>query len=145
MTTTTGAGLDHVQVGIVKMLRASSEIAALCGARIYDDVPNSSGPTPPSFPYIALSQAAEEEANAEEFTAANFTYQINAWSRAGGSIEAKQVIKAIRRALHEKSISTVEGRITFIHWVSAQYLPSPDGETYPATITFRGHVTYREN
>lgn len=130
----TSATLE-LQGAIVARLKAVSAVTALIGQRVYDAVPAS-----PTFPYVSFGPSDELADNAECIHADEVTFQIDAWSRAVGFPEVRQVGAAVRDALHEHEFNlTANAFVSFEHRTTRVFR-DPDGITSHAAIEFRAIV-----
>lgn len=86
-----------MQVALVTALKASAEVAALVGARIYDRVP-----TGATFPYVTVPDIQIVEDGAEGIVADELFLDLHVWDRdaAGvGTMRLKAIAGALRRTL----------------------------------------------
>lgn len=130
-----------LQGAIVTALKADTAIRALCGAppatRIYDAVPPA-----PTFPYVSVGDGQVLGDDTEDCgDGSEVNIQVDAWSRAVGYPEVKQIAAAVRSAL--KAIPMLSGfTVSVVEFQQCQYLRDPDGLTRHAAIQFRYLITH---
>lgn len=119
-----------LQKAVYDALIANTLVGSLVGDRIYDQVPEAR-----TFPYVSFGPFSAFSDDPDCITGYEITMQIDAWSRAYGSTEVKQVADAVRRTigddltLADNALVTVDHRIT-------RYINDADGLTKHAVITF---------
>lgn len=125
----------ELQGQAVARLKGDSAVTALVGTRIYDPVPNNA-----IFPYVSLGSTDTVSDDAECITGFEIAMQIDAWSRASGFKEVKQIADAVRESLHEYDFNLpVNAAVLFEHRTT-RIFRDPDGLTSHAAITFIGFV-----
>lgn len=121
----------ELQGVIVSRLKADATLAALIGGRVYDNVPSN-----PTFPYISLGATDETSDDADCITALSISFQVDCWSRAVGFPEARKVADAVRRSLHEASLTLTSNALVSIQHRQTRVFRDPDGLTNQAVLTF---------
>ena len=125
-----------LQKAIVDALKADAAVAALVGARVYD-VP----PPAPEKPYISLGPFDALTEVAAEYEGSETTMQIDGWAAGQGSVEIKQLGRAIRAALHEKDFALEDNqRLVALVIDQLRYLREPDGITQHVAATARART-----
>lgn len=127
-----------LQGAIVAALQGAVAVTSLVGDRIYDQVPRPVPPaTGPTFPYITVGDGQVLGDDTEDCgDGSEVVLQIDAWSRAIGYPQVKQIAAAIRSAL--KIVPTLSGfDVSVVEYVQTQFLRDPDGLTRHAALTFR--------
>lgn len=125
-----------LQGAIVSALKNDATLSTLLAQRVYDAVP-----PVPTFPYISVGDGQVLGDDTEDCGDGSEVHlQIDAWSRAVGYPEVKQIAAAIRSALKTTPITvpTLSGfTVSVVEYVQTQFLRDPDGLTRHAAITFR--------
>lgn len=126
-----------LQGAVVAALKGNATLTALVGQRIYDSVPPA-----PVFPYVSLGDGQVLGDDTEDCgDGSEIHLQIDAWSRAVGYPEVKNIAEAIRSTL--KVIPTLAGfTVSVVEFVQKQDLRDTDGLTRHAAITFRYLITH---
>jgi len=106
-----------LQAALRTALLADAGVAALVGARIYDEPPETT-----LYPYIRFGEAIVSAEDAMSETADLITFALEAHSRAIGRIEAKQIVAAIKIALHraEPALAPVGFTIAYVEFQTAR-------------------------
>ncbi len=119
-----------------KAILSALKTANIAGQRIYDAVPTS-----PTFPYVSFGPFDVLTEEADEYEGSDSTLQIDGWSRATGSVEAKQLGRAIRAALHGATLPLDENqRLVALTVPSVRYTNDPDGLTSHVIVTVRART-----
>lgn len=126
-----------LQGAIVALLKGDVALTALVAQRVYDAVPSS-----PTFPYVTIGDGQVLGDDTEDCgDGSEINLQIDAWSRAVGYPEVKQIAAAIRAAL--KNYPTLSGfQVSVVEFLQTQFLRDPDGLTRHAAIQFRYLITH---
>ena len=125
----------ELQGQIVTLLKASPELTALIGGRIYDRVPES-----PTFPYVSFGPSDEVSDDADCIDGFEVTMQLDVWSRAVGFPECRRIVDAVRKALPEDGILLADNAlVTFNHRIS-RIFRDQDGLTSHGAMTFEAFV-----
>lgn len=125
----------ELQGQIVTLLKASPEITALIGGRVYDRVPEN-----PTFPYVSFGPSDEISDDADCIDGFEVTMQLDVWSRAVGFPECRRIVDAVRRALPEEGITMADNAlVTFYHRISRVFRDQ-DGLTSHGAMTFEAFV-----
>jgi len=131
-----------LQGAIITMLKNDPGVAALIGARVYDEVPAPVPPATVTFPYITIGPCHVLGNDTEDCgDGSEVNQQIDVWTRLVGDPEAKRIAAAVRTAL--KSYPTLAGfDVSVVEFVDEQFLRDPDGKTRHAAMTFRYLITH---
>jgi hypothetical protein len=130
----------EIQGAIVTRLKADSAVAALVNGRVYDSVP--SGAT---FPYVTIGPVDSVDDDADCITGLLVAQQIDVWSRAVGTPEAKKIVDAVRAALHDQEAAlplTTNGMAYFEHR-NSRISRDPDGLTSHGVLSFEAGIQRR--
>jgi hypothetical protein len=121
-----------LQKALHARLAGDAALAALVGARIYDNPPDDAG-----FPYLTLGENARRDWSTGESRGAEHFLSLHAFSRRGGRSEAKAVLAAVAGALDEAAL-TLEGHALInLQWQDSETRREADGRSWRGTIRFR--------
>ncbi|UXS00833.1 DUF3168 domain-containing protein [Agrobacterium tumefaciens] len=132
----------ELQVAIVNALKASSDLTALVGTRIYDRVPTADGRITATFPYVSFGPVQDIPEDTDCIEASELIIQLDAWSQDPGYMEGRQIAKAIKRALNEQSIPLAENALVYFVFDGRRDLRAPDGLTTQIVSTFRAGIEH---
>lgn len=84
---------------------------------------------PVTFPYVSVGRGTMTPLDTKDSRGAEVTFQIDTWSRSGGSVEAEDIGARIYELLHEQPLTLatqhfIEGRLQL-----SMTMDDPDGET----------------
>lgn len=128
----------ELQGMIITTLKASPDVVALVGDRIFDTVPLKA-----PFPYISYGPSDSIENDADCISGADVVIQLDAWSRAVGYPEVKQIQGAVREALHDKPLSLTVNALVFLEHRQTRTFRDADGLTNHAVIEMLASVERR--
>jgi hypothetical protein len=117
-----------LQAAIVAALKASGSAA---GARVYDAMPSNA-----TFPYIRIGNVQLVSEKTECLQGAEVFITIDAFSRAVGKVEVKQIGQRIIAALDDIDLSSVDLTVNSCLLEDVNYLDDPDGLTSHGAFTF---------
>ncbi|WP_421367019.1 DUF3168 domain-containing protein [Agrobacterium tumefaciens] len=132
----------ELQVAIVNRLKASPEVTALVGERIYDRVPTENGKITAMFPYISFGPTQELPEDADCIEASELIIQLDTWSRDPGSMEGRKIAKAMKAALTDQSLPLDDNALVYFEFDGRRDLRAPDGLTTQIVSTFRAGVEH---
>ena len=114
----------EIQIAIIDLLEASAAIASKVGTRIYDTVPDGT-----DFPYINIPpfDSPTEETKNKDGQVHNV--QIDTWSRLGGQTETRELIKAIRTAVHRVPLTIIGATVLYSYVSNTRLLMDSDKRT----------------
>lgn len=121
-----------LQKAIVAALRADAGLAALIGARVYDDPPRE---TP--FPYVGIGPASLAEADTDLERGHVHLFHLDIFSRQGGRKEVRQILGAIEAVLHDADLALDGHRLINLRFELADIFREEDGETMRGTVRYR--------
>lgn len=107
-------------------------VAALGGARIYDDVPRGA-----VFPYVTFGPVTTRDWSTGTEQGAEHTLTLRAWSKNGGAREVHLVLDAVRAALHEAALTLTGHRLVSLRHEMSDAAREGDGETWQGIARFR--------
>lgn len=120
---------------IVALLKASSDLSALIGGRVYDRVPEGV-----QFPYVSFGPSDEVSDDAECIDGFAVSMQLDVWSRAVGFPECRRITDAVRKALSVESIELTDNALVTFNHVTTRIFRDTDGLTSHGAITFEAFV-----
>lgn len=121
-----------LQQAVYAALLADSGVAALAGARIYDDVPGDA-----AMPYVVIGEDQESDWSTATETGSQHMLSIHVWSRAAGHKEAKLLCDAVRAVLDGAALAVSGTTLIDLRYQATQYARQSDGRTIRAALTFR--------
>ncbi|MGP9811896.1 DUF3168 domain-containing protein [Rhodopseudomonas sp. NSM] len=110
----------------------SGLLAALGGARIYDEPPRDA-----ALPYVTLGEARISDASADDAPMQEHQLTLHAWSRQGGHKEAHVITGALLQALDDAPLQPAGHRLVNLRFALADIRREADGRTYHALVRFR--------
>ncbi|AHB49042.1 hypothetical protein W911_12500 [Hyphomicrobium nitrativorans NL23] len=123
----------ELQKAVYGALVANADlVAALGGARIYDEVPRGA-----AFPYVTLGPTTTRDWSTGTEEGAEHALTLMAWSKAPGAREVHLVLDALRAALHEAALSVSGQRLVSIRHEASDTVRERDGETWQGIARFR--------
>lgn len=132
----------ELQVTIINRLKASPEVIALVGARIYDLVPMENGKVTATFPYVSFGPTQEIAEDADCIEASELIFQLDAWSRDPGFMEGRKIAKAIKSSLNDLTLLYGDNALVYFEFDGRRDLRAPDGLTTQIVSTFRAGVEH---
>lgn len=118
---------------IYETLSADAGLTALIGTgRVYDHV--KAGALPP---YVVIGDGTAADISGDTVDAQEHTLTVHCWSDTPSSLQAKQMIAAVRAALHNASLTLTSGRCPNIRCEYHETLRDPDGITHHGVMRFR--------
>ncbi|ACM26525.1 DUF3168 domain-containing protein [Rhizobium rhizogenes] len=121
----------ELQVAIVSRLKADSTLAALIGARVYDQPP-----TPVTYPYFTIGEAQTIRDDATCVSGGKVYLTMHAWSQAVGFPEVKRIAEAVVESLHLAPLALPTNRLVSIMHRQTRTFRDADGLTSHAVIDF---------
>ena len=124
-----------MQKGLRAALAANAGMAALVGARIYDEPPQNV-----VFPYLRMVDINPAAFDTDTTEGAEISISVEAYSRsASGRVEAAQMAEAVRAALHRQETSLTVSGFTLVELIFQTFnvTRDADGRGYTAVIVFQ--------
>jgi len=124
-----------MQKGLRAALAANAGVAALVGARIYDEPPQNV-----VFPYLRMVDINPAAFDTDTTEGAEISISVEAYSRsASGRVEAAQMAEAVRAALHRQETSLTVSGFTLVELIFQTFnvTRDADGRGYTAVIVFQ--------
>lgn len=118
-------------------LTGTPAIMALANG-VYDKIPTT--PFGSKTAYISFGPCDSSEDDADCISGQTITTQIDVWSRAVGSLEAKTLTDLVRRALHRKSLALSDNALVDTSVDAARVFRDPDGITTHGVVTVTAMV-----
>jgi len=122
----------ELQKAVVAKLKAAAGVTTLVSTRVYDEPPQN-----PTYPLIQIGEDNSEPYDATLLTGWECFLVIRSWSRKPGKVEARQIMAAIKAALHDVAL-TLDTQ-TFVNGklVSQNTVDQNDGRTTLGFQRFR--------
>jgi len=114
----------EVQIAIFDLLKASAAIATIVSTRIFDTVPPGT-----DFPYINLEPFDSVTEETKDQDGQMHNVQIDTWSRERGQKETRELIAAIRDAVHRVPLTIASGDVIFYYVNNTRLLMDSDKKT----------------
>lgn len=122
-----------LQKAVFAALSADATLSGLIGAgRIHDDAPQQT-----VFPYLTLGQSTARDWSTATDEGAEHVLTLHVWSRAAGKKEAHAIMRALRQALHDQSLTLEDHRLVNLRHDFSETARDPDGETVHGIVRFR--------
>ena len=118
-------------------LRADAAIMALAGGA-YDRVPTD--PYKGKNSYISFGPSDVVDDGADCITSGQHTFQLDVWSRAVGSIEAKRLVDLIYTALHEQELEMTDNALVEIRVDFRRVFTDSDGLTTHGVVSVSASI-----
>lgn len=105
---------------------------------IYDSVPQPAKPELKTvFPYVVLGEDTAIPADTDDADARETTFTIHTFSRYNGDKELRNVMDAVKAALHDATLTITGERFVFCYWEFTSTALEPDGLTRHGVQRFR--------
>jgi hypothetical protein len=120
------------QAAVIARLKADATVAALVGARVYDEPPQDA-----VFPYIRLGAVEVDIVPTDGRTAWLLTFGVEAHSRpVAGRVEATRLAETIVAALEDADVDVTGFRLAWCFFQTFTVNRAGDGQSYAAIIAF---------
>jgi hypothetical protein len=130
---------SELQRALYAALTGNAGVAALCGRRVYDRVPEK-----PVFPYVSFGASQSVNADADCIAAGEHFLQIDVWSRKPGRLEAKDLTHAVKLALHGAGIELASHALALIEVEGERHFTDPDGLTTHGVVNLRAMIEEKD-
>lgn len=119
---------------IYATLAADAGVTSALGGtgRIYDNVPAGA-----ACPYVVIGDETAIDAGGTAWDAQEHTLTIHAWSEAASSKQVKQIMAAVRAALHDAPPALSGGTCANLRQEFKETFRDPDGVTWHGVMRFR--------
>lgn len=126
----------ELQVALRTLLLADGDVAAAVGARIYD------GPqADAAFPYLSFGTSYAIADDAQCIDGVQEVAQVDVWTRDDGKVwPCKDLVAAVRRAIHRAEISLATHACALCRVELAQVLDDPDGITKHGVVQVTAYL-----
>jgi hypothetical protein len=114
----------------------SALATALAPVKVYDDPPQGS-----AYPYVVIGDDACADASTKTDEGEDIDLTIHVWSRYRGKKEAKEILAAIKDALHDQPLSATGWGLVMARFEFSSVFPDPDGLTMHGVSRFRFVLT----
>lgn len=129
------ASRDHslaLRKAIVTVLRADATIAAACGSRVLDYVPD-----PPAFPYIRYGVDIVSPFEATGVAGGDIAVTIHVFTHGNSTDQAKSLMKAVLKALDERPLVLSDGYLIDIAFAGSRLIADQDvASAYHGIVEF---------
>ena len=121
-----------LQKALIDSLKASAEVSAIVGARIYDQPPQAV-----AFPYIRIGAIEPRPVRTTCGKAYIVTFGIEGYSRPkSGRVEATRIAEAIERALDDQELLVDGFSVTYVFFRTQTVARDADGKSYTSISAF---------
>lgn len=105
---------------------------------IYDGAPQAddAGSGVP-FPYVVLGETVETQWDTDDSVGRETVQIVHTFSRYKGKKELKNIMDAIKAALHQASLTVAGQVVVLVHWENTDSFLEPDGVTRQGIQRFR--------
>lgn len=118
-------------------LKADTSVMALIN-EIYDSV--SSNPWGSKAAYISFGPVDVVEDDAECIVGGSHTVQLDCWSRRMGAVHCKQIVDAVKVALHERDVELASYGLVQMRVTTRRVFRDPDGLTTHGVVTVEADI-----
>lgn len=125
---------SELQKAIYERLTSTPKLVSLVGDRVFDRVPEKA-----VFPYVSFGTMEERNDDADCIEAMEVYFQLDAWSRAVGFLEARNIADAVRSAL-KVDLSLPDNALVLMTHTITRVFRDPDGLTSHAAISFNAVI-----
>lgn len=123
---------------VVAKLKAAPAVAALVGSDVFDSVPAAKKDR---FPRISMGAYDFVADDADCIFAGDHTLLVDIWSREVGSVEAKSITDAVRRAIRNiGDVDLPDYGLVEITADSARVFADPDGKTTHGVVQVEARI-----
>lgn len=122
---------------IYDTLKANTAVMVLVNG-VYDSVPSS--PWGAKEGYISFGPVDVVEDDAECIIGGIHSVQIDCWSRKVGAVHCKQIVDAVKAALHEKDLQLLSYGLVQMRVTMRRVFRDPDGLTYHGVVTVEADI-----
>lgn len=123
-----------LQRGVVAALKAAPGVAALVGAKVYDEPPQGA-----AHPFVRLGEIAPRPLRTDGKRAATVPFGIEVHSRpVAGRVEATRISEAVVAALdaNEAAVTVTGFALVQLYWLTTTVDRAADGQSYIAIAAF---------
>jgi hypothetical protein len=117
-----------VEDAIYQALGSSSDLVAL----LNDDALQAG-----SDPLISLGQSVVRDCTLGTLDSADHLLTLHVRSQKGGKARAAEIIEAIRAALHDQPLISVDHQLIHLHHEFSETRRDPDDDTYHGIVRYR--------
>ena len=117
------------------LLITDATIAGMIDDRVFDDRPEVV-----TYPFITFGPSDVVDDGADCIASGEHTLQLDIWSRASGHVEAKRIVDAVKKCLHEREASLEENALVGMFVDFRRVFDDPDGKTKHGVVTLRAMV-----
>lgn len=125
-----------LQAAIYQSLAGDSELAALVGSAIHDQLP----PGPMNGILVSLGPEDVQDRSDQTHRGAEHRFSVSVISDAAGFLDAKTAAGRVTDILVDAALPMTRGRIVALRFVSARARRVRDGQTRRIDLSFRAIV-----
>ena len=114
-------------------LAADATLSALIGAGHVHDHVKPGAPCP----YVVIGDVTAADVSGALVDAQEHTITVHCWSETPSTLQVKQMIAAVRGALHQASLTLTAGQCRNLRCEYHETLRDPDGITHHGVMRFR--------
>jgi hypothetical protein len=133
----------ELQTLLYTTLKTDLAVNALVAGRVYDKVPRASypaGAVTATYPYISFGPHDVIDDGADCIESGEHTFQLDCWSRAVGQTECKNIVDAVKTALHERDLTLTNNALAEIRVFMRRVFMDPDGLTAHGVVMVTAKV-----
>lgn len=128
---------SELQKLIRDTLKASESVMGLVN-EVYDSVP--ANPWGSKGAYLSFGPTDVVEDDAECIIGGSHTVQIDCWTRSVGSVHCKQIVDAVKAALHEQDLELTNYGLVQMRVTMRRVFRDPDGLTTHGVVTVEADI-----
>ncbi len=118
---------------VYQTLAGNAALLAIVGPDAVHDHVNPSA----ALPYVVIGDVTATDASGTSVDAQEHTLVVHCWSETPSTLQVKQIIGAVREALHDADLTLAAGRCPNIRCEFTETLRDPDGITHHGVMRFR--------
>jgi hypothetical protein len=119
----------EAQKAVVAALKAAAPVTALVSTRIHDRAPDGV-----RFPHVEIGTVASIPFDGQALRGMDALMQIDVWSRRTGAVQCRQIMAAIKNALHFQPLTLDAGALVMMRVSALRDMRDPDGVTVHGVI-----------
>lgn len=107
---------------------------------VFDRVPDGAARWGNKQAYISMGPVDAVDDDAECIIGGSHSAQVNVWSRKPGSVHCKQIVDAVKSALHEKDADLGDYGLVQMRVTLRRVFQDPDGLTTHGVVTIEADI-----
>jgi len=122
-----------VQKSLVVALKSDMALSGLLnGQSVYDHVPQRA-----AYPFVSIGNAVDRDWSTSTESGSEHALTLHIWSKAQGKMQCFEIMNAVRRVLHDGSLSVEDHELVNLRFEFSDARLDPDGETCHGIMRFR--------